>query len=126
MSSHTEERNGPPVDTALMLLALAIIGGAIYGFYALADQYNVLVRVLGVIGAVVLALAVIYQTQSGKAAWAYVQGARVELRKVVWPTRQEALQTTLLIAAIVFVLALGIWALDALLLMGVKALLGRG
>ncbi len=114
------------MDTALMLLALGILGGSIYGFYFFEPEYNALVRAVGVVVAVGLALLVVYQTAAGKSAWSYVRGARIELRKVVWPTRQEAVQTTLLIAAVVLVLAIAIWALDAVLLWGVKALTGRG
>ena len=51
---------------------------------------------------------------------------RIELRKTTWPTRQESLQTTLMIAVVVLISALLLWGLDSALLWGVKHLTGRG
>ena len=125
MTTQVEETSGSPLDTVLMLLALGIVGGSIYGFYYFEADANTLVRALGVVASVVASLVLIYQTAVGKSAWSYVRGARVEMRKVVWPTRQESVQTTLLIAVIVVIVAVALWGLDAVLLWGVKALTGR-
>ena len=125
MSSQNEDTNGSPMDTVLMLLAFGIVGGAIYGFYFFEADYNIAVRAGAMIGAVVLSLLVVYQTAVGKSAWTTIQGSRLEMRKVVWPTRQEAVQTTLLIAVVVLILAVAIWGLDAFLLWGVKHITGR-
>lgn len=126
MSSHTEDKSGSPLDTILLLLATGLVGGAIVAFYYFQADYNALVRTGGVVLAVVAALAMIYQTQLGKAAWATMQGSRIEMRKVVWPTRQESVQTTLLIAVVVLIMALALWGLDNVLLWAVKGLTGRG
>ena len=126
MSSHTEDKSGSPLDTILLLAATVLVGGAIVAFYYFQADYNALVRTGGVVLAVVAALAMIYQTQLGKAAWSTMQGSRIEMRKVVWPTRQESVQTTLLIAVVVLIMALALWGLDNLLLWAVKGLTGRG
>ena len=62
-----------------------------------------------------VALAVVYQTEKGAGLWALVQGAVVELRKVVWPTRQETNQTTLIVVGVVIVMSIILWLLDTLL-----------
>ncbi len=48
----------------------------------------------------------------GRTLWAFVQGSRVELRKVVWPTRQETMQTTLVVVVVIVVMGIFFWALD--------------
>jgi preprotein translocase subunit SecE len=54
-------------------------------------------------------------TERGGAFWNLVKGSRTEIRKVVWPTRQETTQTTVIVVVFVFVAALILWALDSLL-----------
>ncbi|MCX7125909.1 MAG: preprotein translocase subunit SecE [Gammaproteobacteria bacterium] len=62
----------------------------------------------------VLMLLVISQTSKGLQLWSFMKGARIELRKVVWPTRQETIQTTLVVVAMVVVAALILWGIDTL------------
>ena len=64
----------------------------------------------GIIGAVVL------QTQQGKQVVSFARESRIELRKVFWPTRQETIQTTLFVAAMVVILALILWGVDSVLM----------
>ena len=59
-------------------------------------------------------LLVISQTSKGLQLWSFIKGARIELRKVVWPTRQETIQTTLVVVAMVVVAALILWGIDTL------------
>jgi len=70
--------------------------------------------------------ALLSRTELGRFLWQFIQGSRVEIRKVVWPTRQETTQTTL--AVFVFLLVLGIffWGLDLLLLLITRAITGQG
>jgi len=84
-----------------------------------ANQYfssePVLYRVVGliVLGAVAAFLAL--QTARGQSFAVLLKEARVEIRKVVWPTRQETTQTTMIVVAVVLVMALVLWGLDSLL-----------
>ena len=89
-------------------------------------QFNVAIRVGGLLLAIGAAVGILMQTQAGRTMWAYVRGSRVELRKVVWPTRRESIQTTLLILVVVLILGAFLYGVDAVLLWGVKALTGRG
>jgi preprotein translocase subunit SecE len=65
------------------------------------------------------------QTHKGQRIWAFAREARMELRKVIWPTRQETVRTTLVVVAVVIVVALFLWGLDAFLLWAAGFLTGQ-
>lgn len=69
--------------------------------------------------------AVLFQTRQGKQALEFARESRIELRKVFWPTRQEVVQTTLVIAAAVVVLALLLWGIDGVLMWLIGWLTGQ-
>ena len=119
------EQTGSPLDTVKLVLAAAILIGGIWGYYYFADE-SVLLRAIGVLVAFIVALFVAFTSTQGQDLWKFIQGSRVELRKVVWPTRQEALQTT--IAVLVFALMMGVffWLLDLFLLWITRILTGQG
>ena len=121
-----EPKAAAPLDTLLLALAVAAIVGGIVAFYALVGQLNVTVRVLIVLAGLGIAAALAYQTATGKTMLGYIRGSSIELRKTTWPTRQEGLQATLMIAVVVLIAALLLWGLDSLLLWGVKSVTGRG
>jgi preprotein translocase subunit SecE len=121
-----EPKAASPLDSVLLLLAVAALIGGIVAFYALAGQLNVTLRVLLVLGGLGAATALAYQTAAGKTMWGYVRGSQIELRKTTWPARQESLQATLMIAVVVLIAALLLWGLDSALLWGVKSVTGRG
>tara|TARA_R110001599_G_scaffold244233_1_gene444173 strand:+ start:283 stop:645 length:363 start_codon:yes stop_codon:yes gene_type:complete len=91
------------------LVAVAVVGNSYY-----ADQ-SLLYRVLGILVLAAVAGLVALQTAKGEAFWTLVKGSRTEIRKVVWPTRQETVQTTMIVVAVVVVVALFLWGLDSLL-----------
>jgi preprotein translocase subunit SecE len=64
------------------------------------------------------------QTVKGSAFLVMFKEARNEIRKVVWPNRQETLQTTMIVVAVVLIMALLLWGLDSLLSWGVSLLIG--
>jgi len=86
----------------------------------------VLLRAIGVLIAIALAAVVALQSAQGQSLWKFTQAARVELRKVVWPTREETIQTT--IAVLVFALIMGtfFWLLDLFLLFVTSKITGQG
>jgi len=113
MSSKVQE----PVyrfDTLKWLVVLVIVAAGIVGFQYFADV-PFLYRLLGLLVGVVAALAIIAFTKKGAAVWSLLREAQVEVKKVVWPSRQETNQTTLIVVAVVFVMALILWGLDSLL-----------
>jgi preprotein translocase subunit SecE len=120
-----EEQSGSFVDTALLWLAVGVLSASIFGYYWFEPQYNDLVRVLGMLAGAGLAIVIALQTALGKTVWGYIQGSRTELRRVVWPTRQETMQTTLMVIVVVLILSVFIWALDVVLAWAVQMLTGR-
>ena len=121
-----EPKAAAPLDTVLLALAVAALVGGIAAFYLLANQLPGGVRVLIVLGGLGAAVALAYQTALGKTMWGYIRGSQIELRKTTWPTKQESLQATLMIAVVVLITALLLWGLDSALLWGVKSVTGRG
>ena len=121
-----EIKAAAPLDTVLLALAIAALVGGIVAFYALVGQFNVTVRFLMVLAGLAAGAALAYQTQAGKLMWGYIRGSQVELRKTTWPTRQESLQATLMIAAVVVFFAFVLWLLDSGLLWAVRQVTERG
>jgi preprotein translocase subunit SecE len=114
-------------DTALLWLAVALAGTGLWSFYYFDPQLSALIRTLILLGSLVAAAFVGWASAPGKELAGYVTGAyRIELRKVVWPTRQESLQATLMIAVFVTIFALLLAGVDWLLGLGVRSLIGRG
>ena len=112
-------------DRIKLIIALLLTGGAVVGFYYFSDQ-SLLVRVLGLLVVVGVSVAIALTSEMGKSTWAFLKEARTEVRKVVWPTRKETSQTTLLIFAGVVVVGLFLWGLDSLLLWAVQSMTGQG
>ena len=113
------------IDTVKLFLAVLIVVAALVAYYYFADA-SVLLRALGLVAALALAGWVALQSAQGQSIWKFIQSSRVELRKVIWPTREETIQTT--IAVLVFALIMGVffWLLDLLLLFLTSKLTGQG
>ncbi len=126
MEPQIESPSSSRYDSLLLLASVVLLVGGMFAFYWFNGSLNAALRMIMLIAALGAAVAIAYQTQLGRELWGYVIGARTELRKVVWPSRQEALQSTLMIAVVVLVMSLLLWGLDTILLFGVKALTGRG
>jgi preprotein translocase subunit SecE len=112
-------------DKVKAVAAGVLLVGGIVGYYVLSAQpawERWIVVALGI----VLALAVVAWSRYGRAFWQFVMDSRVELRKVVWPTRQETGMTTLVVFAFVIVAGLFFWTLDLVLAWATKALSGQG
>ena len=112
-------------DKLKLVLAVLIVVGGIGGFYYFGDKPD-LVRVATLLAAGALAVAVAMQTAVGTAAWEFAKGSRQELRKVVWPAHKETVQMTLVVSALVVLVALFLWFVDWGLLKIVRALTGQG
>ncbi len=98
-------------DVVKHALAMLVVAGALTAFYVYAEE-SLLFRVLGLLLASAVAVAIFYQTQSGRQLWVFFQLSRTEVRKVVWPTRAETLQTTLIVFVLVLLVGLFLWLLD--------------
>ena len=99
------------------------VAAAIGGFYYFDDQPQWL-RVVALLVAAGITVLIALQTQLGKAAWAFRREAIIEVRKVVWPTRKETVQTTTVVLIVVIIMALLLWLLDMFLAWAVRFLTG--
>ncbi len=108
------ETKASAFDTVKLAIALLIVIAAVAGYYYFADQSH-LFRVLGLLAAIGVAIAVVFQTDKGRNAWGFLHDAQIEVRKVVWPTKQETIQTTLIVMVMVFIVGLFLWLLDMFL-----------
>ena len=116
---------GAVPDLAKWIGAFAILFGGLAGFYYWSDE-SLLLRVIALLVLSAAAVFVAVQTEKGRAAWDFVREAHTEVRKVVWPTRKETTQTTLIVIAMVGLVAVILWLLDGLLAWLVKLMLGTG
>ena len=121
----SKKDTGPgPLDTVKLLLAAAVLLGGIVAYYYFEDE-SLLLRAAGVLVGLALGIVIALQSTQGRELWRFIQGARVELRKVIWPTRQEALQTTLTVLVFALILGIFFWGLDFFLLWGTRVLTGQ-
>lgn len=96
-----------------IVVAVIVIVGVAGNQYFAAEP--VLYRVVALVVLGLAAAFVALQTTKGKSFWSLLKEARIEIRKVVWPNRTETTQTTLIVVAVVLVMALILWGLDTLL-----------
>ncbi|WP_448566063.1 preprotein translocase subunit SecE [Thalassotalea ganghwensis] len=114
MNASTENQESGSLDSlkwgvAILILAAAVAGNYIYG------EMSVLLRAAGVVIAVIIAGLIAMQTAKGKEAISFAKESRTEVRKVVWPTRQEAIQTTGIVLLATLIMSLILWGLDSIL-----------
>ena len=113
------------VDALKMVLAAAALLGGVVIYYWFGEQ-PVALRVLAVLAGLAAGVAILYWSQPGRSLWDYVQASRVELRKMVWPTRQETWRTTLVVFIFVLILGVFFWLVDMLLASGARHVTGQG
>ena len=111
MSNPSVETVSTGADKAKLAAAAVLVVVAVAAFYALGQQ-ALWLRVLALLGLIVVAAAVFFTSEPGKQLVAYGRDSIRETRKVVWPTRKEALQMTGYVFAFVFVMALFLWLTD--------------
>jgi preprotein translocase subunit SecE len=114
------------LDIVKQVLSVVLVVGGIAAFYYYAEQVQLIYRVLGLIVILAAVLGMMLTTELGRSTWSFVQESKVEVRKVVWPTKDETTRTTLLVFAMVTVVALILWLLDMFLFWGVRLLTGQG
>jgi preprotein translocase subunit SecE len=113
------------VDTAKLALAIVVVLAGLVGYYYFADASRLL-RVLAVIFALAIAAVIALTSLQGKWLVKFAQGARVELNKVVWPTREETLQTTAVVLVVALFGGVFFWLLDMFLLWLTTRITGQG
>ena len=124
MTAQTEINQSGALDTLKLLLSAAFLVGGLYGFYYYENDLALPLRVLMVLGGTGVGIALAMTSVQGHQLWQFIQGSRVELRKVVWPTRQETTQTAIAVFVFTLILALFFWAIDSGLLWMTRRLVG--
>ena len=123
MNSNVETAN-TGLDMVKLGISLLILITALVGFYLYSDE-SLLYRVLGLLAAVGISVAVALQTNKGRQIWSYFHDAQIEVRRVVWPTRQETIQTTLIVIVMVVLVAIILWLLDMFLGWSIGSVMGH-
>ena len=113
MSAQTETSESGVLDIIKLLIAAAAIVGGLYSFYAFEFEIALPLRVLMVLGGAGLGIAIAMTSTQGQRLWHFIQGSRVEIRKVVWPTKQETTQTAIAVFVFTLVMAVFFWLLDS-------------
>jgi preprotein translocase subunit SecE len=125
MVAKTEEVVSSKLDSLKLLLAIAVLMLGIVGFYYY-EAESQLYRVLGVVFAVGVAVAISLTTRLGQSLISFGRESRMEVRKVVWPTRQETVQTTFMVIVAVIIIGIFLWLIDMLLAQAIQFLTGSG
>ncbi|OOZ39777.1 preprotein translocase subunit SecE [Solemya elarraichensis gill symbiont] len=119
------EQQTTAMDTVKLMAAIAILIGGIAAFYMFEAQ-STLLRVIALLVITGVATAVALTSAQGKSLWNFATAARTEVRKVVWPSRQEIIQTTLIVLFVVLLVGLFLWAVDGILGWILRSIVGGG
>ena len=120
------------VDIVKQVFSVVFVVAGVAAFYYFSTDHSyfkevrLLYRVLGLVVIVLMVLGMMLTTDLGRTVWSFVLESKQEVRKVVWPTREETMRTTLLVFAMVFIVGLILWLLDMFLFWGVRFLTGQG
>ena len=119
-------------DIVKQVISVIFVVAGVAAFYYFSTDHSyfkevrLLYRVLGLVVIVLMALGLMLTTDLGRTVWSFVLESKQEVRKVVWPTREETMRTTLLVFAMVFIVGLILWLLDMFLFWGVRLITGQG
>jgi len=116
MSTQTETSQSGVLDILKLLIAAAAIVGGLYSYYFYEFEISLPIRVLMVLGGTGVGIAIGMTSAQGQRLWHFIQGSRVEIRKVVWPTKQETTQTAIAVFVFTLIMAVFFWLLDSGLL----------
>lgn len=114
-----------------VLSVILVVSGVAAFYYFSVDrgelkEVALLYRVIVLVLIMTVVLAMMLTTELGQRIWGFAIESRQEIRKVVWPTRDETIRTTLLVFAMVFIVGFVLWLLDMFLFWGVRVLTGQG
>lgn len=121
----TETSESGVLDILKLLIAAGVLVGGLFAYYYYIEL-SLPLRVLMVLGGTVAGIAIGMTSTQGRRLWAFIQGSRIEIRKVVWPTREETTQTAIAVFVFTLIMALFFWGLDSFLLWLTRSLVGSG
>jgi preprotein translocase subunit SecE len=124
-SVDTKVQDAGAADTVKLVVAILLVIGGVAGYYVLGAQ-AIWMRWLAVAAGLILAGVVVAFSRYGTALKQFWADSRVELRKIVWPTRQETGTTTLVVMVFLVIAGLFFWGVDVVLAWATRALTGQG
>lgn len=113
------------IDVVKKVFSIVFVVAGVAAFYYF-SEIKLLYRVIGLLIVLVSVVGLMLTTDTGEVLWSFVLESKQEVRKVVWPTRDETLRTTLLVFAMVIMVGFVLWLLDMFLFWGVRVLTGQG
>jgi preprotein translocase subunit SecE len=119
------ETESSKFDSIKLGAAVLLLAAAIFAFYRF-DEQLLVVRVLGLLVAAGVSVFIAAQSTSGKNIISFISSSKAEVRKVVWPTRAETIQTTMAVLLMVLLVGIFLWLLDMVLLWAIQILTGQG
>ncbi len=125
MTEDIKAQDGGSANTVKLVIAIFLVIAGVAGFYLLGTQ-SIWLRWSAVVAGLVLGAVVIASSQYGTDLKQFIALSRIELRKIVWPNRQETGMTTLVVLAFVLVAGLFFWGLDVVLAWATQALTKQG
>lgn len=114
MNASTENQPSTSLDGLKWGIIVLLLAGAVVGNYFFGEE-SVLIRAIAVVALIVIAGLLAMQTEKGRTAVLFAKESRTEVRKVVWPTRQEAVQTTGIVLLVTALMSVLLWGLDSFL-----------
>ena len=112
------------VNTMLLVISTALLVAGVGAYYWYQDLLITPIRVVGLIVIAIVASLIAAQSDNGAAFFRFLKEADIERRKVVWPTHQETLQTSLMVIIVTILISLFLAAVDWMLGAAVRALVG--
>jgi preprotein translocase subunit SecE len=123
MNTQAETRTSV-FDIVKQVFSLVFVAVGVAAFYYF-SEIQLIYRVLGLVAIVLVVMGMMLTTEVGRNVWSFILESKQEVRKVIWPNREETMRTTMLVFAMVFVVGLILWLLDMFLFWGVRLLTGQ-
>lgn len=120
----TSTRMLAPVDYAILFAGAALIAAGIFAFYYFNPAWPAWVRVLTFVAALIAGGAAMTRSSPGISFLKFLAAAMIELRKVVWPTKQETIQTTMVVIVAVIIVGILMFFIDFILALLVRKTMG--
>jgi preprotein translocase subunit SecE len=124
MSAQTAESTAQVLDVVKQVISIIFVVAGVTAFYHFSEVL-LLYRVLALVAIVVASMGLALTTATGRSVWSFVLESKQEVRRVVWPTREETIRTTLMVFLMAFIVGLVLWCLDGFLFWGIRQLTGQ-
>jgi preprotein translocase subunit SecE len=124
MSAQTAESTTQVFDVVKQVISIIFVVAGVAAFYYF-SEISLLYRVLTLVATVLMAMGLVLTTGAGRNVWGFILDSKQEVRRVVWPTREETIRTTLMVFVMVFIVGLVLWCLDMFLFWGIRILTGQ-